>query len=298
MGNTYTANLYAGDATAGHGGLFFGGYGNGTIIGDYTAMSWPGTNSLAVGGNLSVSTNATVSGTLGVTGAATLGNSLTLNAGTGKLYFPGAAYDQIQFSAASPTIYWMRKQANSYAFAVYNATAGAFRFMVEDGGNAWLSQGGGKTYVGYTSDQGSYALQVNGTVYASGYYKSSARRWKRNIRDLDVDAPALLRVLRAREWEAKVGRVGAHGVGFVAEELQEAGAPPDMVDVNADGMAVSIAEDYWNPLLVLGWKAHDQQIHAHAARLDGYESRLDGHAARLDGYESRLRTVEAQLRVR
>jgi hypothetical protein len=65
--------------------------------------------------------------------------------GTGPasdLQFTGNDQDQIKFLSASPAIYWMRKQASGFAFAVYNATSPEWLFRLEEDGDFYSSGDG------------------------------------------------------------------------------------------------------------------------------------------------------------
>ena len=85
----------------------------------------------------------------------------------------------------------------------------------------------GEVWIGYTADQGAYALQVNGAVYASAYYESSDERLK-NISIVHESDN-----FGAIEFAWKDGRDAKHHWGYSAQAVQK--WLPDAVNENNDG---------------------------------------------------------------
>ena len=130
-------------------------------------------------------------------------------------------------------------------------------------------------------------------------YVSSSRRFKRDIRDLEVDQEAVLQ-LRPRSWlpgptvrqcpewmHAHHGEDECHAgetidppedcrreVGFVAEELDELGLA-DFVEYDDEGRPASIRYDRLAAALIPVVRSQQAQIDALSARLDALESEGD-----------------------
>ncbi len=87
--------------------------------------------------------------------------------------------------------------------------------------------GAGELWVGYTSDQGAYLLQVNGSVYASAYYESSDIRLKQVLNQHQgVDFGAI-------EYRWADARDNKLHWGYSAQEVMK--FIPDAVNENKDG---------------------------------------------------------------
>jgi hypothetical protein len=86
----------------------------------------------------------------------------------------------------------------------------------------------GELWIGYTTDQGAYALQVNGSVYASAYYESSDIRLKNILSTKASDN------FSAIEFNWKDGRDSKKHWGYAAQEVMK--FIPNAIEVNKDGM--------------------------------------------------------------
>jgi hypothetical protein len=87
--------------------------------------------------------------------------------------------------------------------------------------------GAGDALIGYTTDQGAYLLQVNGSVYASAYFESSDTRLKNIINKHEgLDFGAI-------EYTWKDGRDNKLHWGYAAQEVMK--YMPDAVNENKDG---------------------------------------------------------------
>ena len=111
----------------------------------------------------------------------------------------------------------------------------------------------GEWWMGYTSDQGAYLLQVNGTIYASGNVIAySDVSVKTNIRNIDN---ALNRVLKSRGiLYDRIDTDDKDNIGFVAQELET--EFPELVVTNNDGTK---AVKYQNAVAVLFEAIKEQQ---------------------------------------
>ena len=107
--------------------------------------------------------------------------------------------------------------------------------------------------MGYTSDQGAYLLQVNGTIYASGdVIAYSDISVKTNVRNIDN---ALDRVLKSRGvLYDRIDTEDKDNIGFVAQELET--EFPELVVTNNDGTK---AVKYQNAVAVLFEAIKEQQ---------------------------------------
>ena len=85
----------------------------------------------------------------------------------------------------------------------------------------------GEVWIGYTADQGAYALQVNGSVYATSYFESSDERLKNIVVAHNSDN------FGAVEFTWKDGRDLKHHWGYSAQSVQK--WLPDAVNENNDG---------------------------------------------------------------
>jgi hypothetical protein len=85
----------------------------------------------------------------------------------------------------------------------------------------------GEVWMGYTSDQGAYLLQVNGAVFASSYFESSDTRLK-NITNTynGLDFGAI-------QYTWKDGRNAKLHWGYAAQDVMK--YIPDAVNENKDG---------------------------------------------------------------
>jgi hypothetical protein len=97
-------------------------------------------------------------------------------------------------------------------------TGGAERMRITSAGEVWM---------GYTSDQGAYLLQVNGAVFASSYFESSDTRLK-NITNTHngLDFGAI-------QYTWKDGRDAKLHWGYAAQDVMK--YIPDAVNENKDG---------------------------------------------------------------
>jgi hypothetical protein len=112
---------------------------------------------------------------------------------------------------------------------------------------------GGEWWMGYTSDQGAYLLQVNGTIYASGdVIAYSDVSVKTNVRNIDN---ALDRVLKSRGvLYDRIDTEDKDNIGFIAQELED--EFPELVATNNDGTK---AVKYQNAVAVLFEAIKEQQ---------------------------------------
>jgi hypothetical protein len=127
----------------------------------------------------------------------------------GSAQRPGGLYSSTGFglglvaSASAPVIIY---------------TADAERMRVTAAGEVWM---------GYTTDQGSYLLQVNGAVFASSYFESSDTRLKNIINTHNgLDFGAI-------QYTWKDGRDAKLHWGYAAQDVIK--YIPDAVNENKDG---------------------------------------------------------------
>jgi hypothetical protein len=131
-------------------------------------------------------------------------------------------------------------RASTNGFHIINSTAGDLCIGAEysksilfgTGTSGTLSQrmritSAGEVWMGYTSDQGAYLLQVNGAVFASSYFESSDARLK-NITNTynGLDFGAI-------QYTWKDGRDAKLHWGYAAQDVMK--YIPDAVNENKDG---------------------------------------------------------------
>jgi hypothetical protein len=126
------------------------------------------------------------------------------------------------FISANSSYNWQFGIGNNSNFVItegggFNAI-GTTRFTIVPNGEVWI---------GYTSDQGAYLLQVNGSVYASAYFESSDVRLKNIINSYSGQE------FGAIEYTWKDGRDSKNHWGYSAQEVMK--YIPDAVEINKNG---------------------------------------------------------------
>ena len=104
------------------------------------------------------------------------------------------------------------------AFYTYNNGLGE-RMRITSGGEVWM---------GYTTDQGAYLLQVNGSVYAASYFESSDKRLK------NILTTSQSNNFGAISFNWKDGRDNKTHWGYSAQDVLK--FIPDAIETNKDGM--------------------------------------------------------------
>ena len=87
---------------------------------------------------------------------------------------------------------------------------------------------GGEVWMGYTTDQGAYLLQVNGSVYAASYFESSDKRLK------NILTTSQSNNFGAISFNWKDGRDNKTHWGYSAQDVLK--FIPDAIETNKDGM--------------------------------------------------------------
>ena len=82
--------------------------------------------------------------------------------------------------------------------------------------------------MGYTTDQGAYLLQVNGSVYAASYFESSDKRLK------NILTTSQSNNFGAISFNWKDGRDNKTHWGYSAQDVLK--FIPDAIETNKDGM--------------------------------------------------------------
>jgi hypothetical protein len=105
-------------------------------------------------------------------------------------------------------------------------------FETRSGGNAVTERmritSGGEIWMGYTTDQGAYLLQVNGSVLASAYYESS------DIRLKNILTTSQSNNFGAISFNWKDARDNKTHWGYSAQDVLK--YIPDAIETNKDGM--------------------------------------------------------------
>ena len=104
-------------------------------------------------------------------------------------------------------------------------------FWTSDGGTISEKMritSGGEVWMGYTTDQGAYLLQVNGSVYAASYFESSDKRLK------NILTTSQSNNFGAISFNWKDGRDNKTHWGYSAQDVLK--FIPDAIETNKDGM--------------------------------------------------------------
>lgn len=168
-------------------------------------------NGYAAGSSLYGATSASISGNIalhGTTPNASAAIPITISAGDSTVGGGG----QFELGAASG----VTVQGVSGTLAGFANTSVAWRIAVDTSGNVGAA----------------------GNVTAANFFTGSRREWKRHIRPLGFDAIAMLRNLDLAQYDcsdARCGPIGAHKIGFIANDAPAvlSGAKHDHFDAAA-----------------------------------------------------------------
>lgn len=140
-------------------------------------------------------------------------------------------------------------------------------------GMAVVASSVGRTSVSHqeTSDGANCRILLNGEILRV----VSSRRYKREIRDADVD-PAAVLAMRGRTWRDKADvaedpNTGRRYVGFIAEELDELGLT-EFVDYDVDGLPQAIQYDRVSVALLALAQHQQTQLDDLGARVTALEA--------------------------
>jgi hypothetical protein len=187
---------------------------------------------------------------------------------------PGAKVDLVgpALTAATPSTYalWVANSGGSNGDLAMGSNASAAFIQSFGSKPLILNSIGNEVYIGGTTDQGAYNLQVNGTgVWGAGaYVNGSDRNLKEEIAPL-ADALDIVSAMKPVTFRYKEEYSSDRSVqpGFIAQELQEALAGQVYVDgvVQAGPDHLNVAYQTLIPVLV---KAV-QELTARVAQLEG-----------------------------
>jgi hypothetical protein len=155
--------------------------------------------------------NPTTRLTIASTGAATFSGDVGLGNGASLTW--GGSY-----GANIPTIAAVTGASPYIAFYPAGSTSGE-TMRITSGGEIWM---------GYTTDQGAYLLQVNGSVLASAYYESS------DIRLKNILTTSQSNNFGAISFNWKDARDNKTHWGYSAQDVLK--FIPDAIETNKDGM--------------------------------------------------------------
>jgi hypothetical protein len=163
---------------------------------------------LDVNGTGRFSSTLEANSTIKVTSASTTGTNINIvNTSSG-------GYNWNIFSEGSDAI---KGPVGSLIFR--DSNNGVSRMLITSGGEMWL---------GYTTDQGAYLLQVNGSVLASAYYESS------DIRLKNILTTSQSNNFGAISFNWKDARDNKTHWGYSAQDVLK--FIPDAIETNKDGM--------------------------------------------------------------
>jgi hypothetical protein len=199
------------------------------------------------------------------------GGSAWVDGQSGNATLQGSADVFVRSTGGSAWLDGQAGGANVLASGQIVVDAGTNLFL--DGANqVQINSGAKQVFIQHqtTTNTASCYLGTTGIVQRS----TSARRFKLDIEDLDVDPGAVLQ-LRPRTWrdrhEVEEDPDTGHRVpGFVAEELVDIGL--DIFVIRNDGEVESIAYDRLTAALIPLMQRQQQQIDALTARLDALEA--------------------------
>lgn len=123
---------------------------------------------------------------------------------------------------------------------------------------------------------GTYALYVSGDTYTSGTYTSSDKRFKKNVKAVELINDELFKVksysynFRQNEFQARHFD-NKHHFGFLAQDVKE--IFPDLVKMDDSGYyAINYVE--FIPLLLQSLKEEDQKVKDLETRIADLESKI------------------------
>lgn len=122
-------------------------------------------------------------------------------------------------------------------------------------------------------------------MYAAGFYTSSSRRWKKDIRTIDSALDMVMK-LRGVYFKWKDGSPGAtpdtkgDQVGLIAEEVGEVLPQIVKFDPDGSGAATDVSYERVGPVLIEAIKEQQTIIEKLQTRIDSLETRLDTVEAR------------------
>jgi hypothetical protein len=239
IGNSAVANLYKLDVNGT--GRFSGALSgtsatfSGSVIVGTTALLNFGPTSSFVGmsGNNSTgalqlyANNTQVLGFAASTGAATFSSSVTAG---GTFRTTGGVFQLFNSTTFLGGLYpyatWLGSGSD---YTPTLASASGLYFATNDASTIRMSiTSGGEIWMGYTTDQGAYLLQVNGSVLASAYYESS------DIRLKNILTTSQSNNFGAISFNWKDARDNKTHWGYSAQDVLK--YIPDAIETNKDGM--------------------------------------------------------------
>jgi hypothetical protein len=172
--------------------------------------------------------------------------------GSGNAYFAGSLglgttsnRDSTKFDVRGDVSFG--SNASYYGTLAYNAGTGTLDLTSSDGSFRFIRRSGsvasatldssGRFLIGYTSSQGSYALQVSGNVYLSGTLtEASSIKLKENVKPI-TNALDVVCKLEGVTYDRKDGS-SYNEPGFIAEKVAE--VIDTLVDKDENGNATGV----------------------------------------------------------
>jgi len=176
---------------------------------------------LQFGTNGAFNMTITSGGQLGLNTTTPLNTAWGNDTNTKQFSIYGSSYAVINLEGAAGGTarkYSMGVGDNMF-YMCYDNTAAAHRIIVNSSG---------EVYMGYTTDQGSYRLQVNGSILASSFFESSDLRLKNVLNTINSSN------FNAIEFNWKDKRDLKNHWGYAAQDVLK--FIPDAVERNKDGM--------------------------------------------------------------
>ena len=147
------------------------------------------------------------------------GGIILQNNSADSVYLGTANWAGVSGFGTGTTDICLAAAANSSAIVFATGTSSTERMRITSGGEVWM---------GYTTDQGAYLLQVNGSVYAASYFESSDKRLK------NILTTSQSNNFGAISFNWKDGRDNKTHWGYSAQDVLK--FIPDAIETNKDGM--------------------------------------------------------------